>query len=92
MESLWNNLLEIYPDIFFVILHVVSSKFVDRNVILAWMDLTFTLEFEELEPEEETDETIETIEDYDYDYSESRTGRTLKVLFTSFLNIIFFVT
>merc|ERR1711872_315679 len=40
----------------------------------AWMDLTFTLEFEELEPEEETDETIETIEDYDYDYSESRTG------------------
>jgi len=39
----------------------------------AWMDLTFTLEFEELEPEEETDETIVTIEDYDYDYSESRT-------------------
>merc|ERR1711872_945962 len=37
----------------------------------AWMDLTFTLEFEELEPEEETGETIE---DYDYDYSESRTG------------------
>merc|ERR1712142_473141 len=36
----------------------------------AWMDLTFTLEFEELEPEE----TVETIEDYDYDYSESRTG------------------
>ena len=91
MESLWNNLLEIYPDIFFVILHVVSSKFVDRNVILAWMDLTFTLEFEELEPEEETDETIVTIEDYDYDYSESRTtGRTLKGFFTNFLNITFF--